>query len=593
MYYSSRNIFCEDYINSDIYDPESDLQLKFNTLDSDNHNLDINFDVFTKAVINKDSMAFDLLRIAIYVYIADSLTPRGTNKDALDEEWKTDLNFYIPVLNPDFWNKQEIKELLKKTLDFAVGHSYTFEFSQWNENKAQLFLDLFKDNNVNHGFDCISLFSGGVDSLYSAIKLLEDKKKPLLISHRSTPKLQGKRKTLVEELNKTYQPKLSHWEIKINRKKDPVQDRNQRSRSFLYACIGIAFAKCLNLTDVYLSDNGIVSFNLPFTGQNIGTKNTRSTNPKLIYYINQLALMLWDNEVPQVENLLLWHTKADVIKGLQKYNKAKLLSDTVSCVDTYNFTDEEKFCGICSQCIDRRFAVEHSNISDDEDPRYRYKKNIFTDELKAGHGKTHAENYYRNAEIILKSTDDEFFACYQGKLLEYHPDNEDEQEFFENALKLHKKHSKEVYDTVNNFGSELRLGNLPENCLVSFAFRENNIKKEKETLKPIEKPIWWAKLKTQNLVFYGLEIELTPVEFYIINALTENVGETTLFDRLIMNEDSNNETIKVHIGKISKKIEKLFKEKKKKPEKEFKNIVNSIRGKGYKLLLKPSETKIK
>ena len=123
------------------------------------------------------------------------------------------------------------------------------------------------------------------------------------------------------------------------------------------------------MKDVYLSDNGIVSFNLPFTGQNQGTLNTRSTNPKLIYYINQLSLLLWEKEAPQIENLLLWHTKADVVKGLQKYNKAKLLSDTVSCVDTINSGNVEKFCGICSQCIDRRFAIEYADISEDEDPR--------------------------------------------------------------------------------------------------------------------------------------------------------------------------------------------------------------------------------
>ena len=143
MYYSSRNIFCEDYFSQDIYNPESDLKLKFNTLDKENHNIDIDFDSFTKMIIDKDSLAFDLLRIAVYVYIADCSTPRGTKQNAYDEEWKTNLNFFIPVFNPDFWNKQEIKDLLKKTLDFAVGHSYSFEFSLWEENKAQPFLQLF------------------------------------------------------------------------------------------------------------------------------------------------------------------------------------------------------------------------------------------------------------------------------------------------------------------------------------------------------------------------------------------------------------------------------------------------------------------
>lgn len=534
MSYTSRNIYCEGYTpKKATFIDKVDLKL---SISDTYNNIRLILGELGKSIENNDDLAFDLIRISTYIYIADCRTQRGTLKNAYDEHWNVELNFFIPVLKPRFWNKKEVKDLLKKMFNFAVGHSFNFTFVKWDGKDKQLFLKLFSKKHKPLDIDCVSMFSGGLDSLYSSLLLLEDKRKPLLLSHCSTGKLVKFRTDLHQSLEKEYNQKIARWEVPINNKQTEAQEFTQRSRSVVYACLGSAFAKCLNVNDVYLSDNGIVTFNLRSTAQNIGTLNTRSTNPKLLDYVNQLNKIVWKNNAPQVENKLIWLTKAEVIKGIKDLGKDYLLSMSTSCVSTKNLSLAHPYCGICSQCVDRRFAVEWAKISNDSEPREHYRVNIFTDDLinqnDKGIGKTHAENYYRKAEILHSISDFDFLDKF-NEIYDFIPDNVDETDFLKNVFDLHKRYAKQVVETIQSYWTDYKQGNYPENSLVSMAFRESSSPTTINDYSIKEKEIIINEHK-KSFVFRGVAIDnLTKFEFEFLLALLSEPDRIIPYDELM------------------------------------------------------------
>src|SRR5262249_59597755 len=69
---------------------------------------------------------------------------------------------------------------------------------------------------------------------------------------------------------------------------DP-RDVMQRTRSFLFASLGVAAASELGTPPVLLADNGVVSLNLPISGQLVGALATRSTHPSFLRLFNALV----------------------------------------------------------------------------------------------------------------------------------------------------------------------------------------------------------------------------------------------------------------------------------------------------------------
>lgn len=592
MGYKHRNVYCEGFEPDKKNKNKTDLYLNFNNAIPKLNNIKFNIKEYAQAVINKDEYALDLIRIAVYVYIADCLTKRGTNYDPYDEDWNFPQNFFIPVLKPDFWNQSEIKTQLENALYFAVGHKYNFEFSEWQPNNRQMFLDLFSKETLKLDIDCISMFSGGIDSLYSSIKLLEQGRKPLLLSHRTTNKLLPFRDDLLKELKNDYGKDLRKWELAIHLSGLDAQEVTQRSRSFVYACLGISFAKCLNLKDVYLSDNGVVSFNLRSTNQNLNTLNTRSTNPKLIYSINQISKQIWKDNAPKVENLLLWDTKADVIKGLKTLNKSKLLPLTTSCVSTYKLTSSQPYCGECSQCVDRRFSAEWAEINLNENPYGYYKVDVFRDDLKEGIAKTHAENYYRKAKDILHADESSFLDFY-SEIFGFCPDNEDFDEFFRKAYALHKRFSDQVFDVIGKFGKEYVKGGFSENSLISMIYRDGNKKIDLNDYKLPDKKDLVLIARQSKCLYKDTELDLTKKEFEIVYKLASNTGNYLSFEELIDNPNVyENEVAKEHKKNIINKLKKACRTNYIQLEKGFEFITNK-RKVGYKLNLMPNQVEIR
>lgn len=586
--YESRNIYCEGFVPKNVKAHKDDLHLSFNNKDERKNNIEVRFDSFPNGIINKDELAQDLIMIAIYIYIADCSTKRGGMTNAYDDFWNINLNFYIPVRKPDFWNREDVKTALSEAFGFAVGHKFNFTFGKFIQNNKQLLFDVYSTDTKNLDIDCISMFSGGLDSLYSTLSLIEEGRKPILISHQSNTKLISKRNSLKEEIEKEYQINLEKLELVAKKKNGQSLEFTQRSRSLVFACYGIGFAKCLNLKDVYLSDNGIISHNLRSTAQNVGTLNTRSTNPKLIYYINEISKLIWGSEAPIVENKLISLTKGDVVKGIKELGKENLLPLSHSCVSTFGISKAKPFCGVCSQCVDRRFAIEYADISDGNEPRFNYEVDIFNDPLTKQNdrkiGKTHAENYYRKAKIINNATESAFME-YFSELWGFIPSDIDETEFLSNTMILHQNFSNQIFEVIAKMSAPFFKGELPEGTLFDMVYKDSKIPLNVNDYKPIKPVRLKTNIKKKYCTFDKEDFKISNKEIYFMNKLAENKGGFVSYKDLVSKETNHIDLAKKRKEKIDEKFQDFCKDNKI----DYFELFENKRGYGYKLTLENDE----
>jgi hypothetical protein len=160
-------------------------------------------DISKRLLANIPAALIDLLEIASYVYAADSAIPRGGKTDAqMGARWRRNLRFVIPVRLPDLWSSDPVSAALVETLSFLSEDDYKFEFSPSQGLPITTNYFEFSDSEgAEFRPDEVILFSGGLDSFAGAVeRIVADRKKVALVSHRSSTKIVGAQKYLVDQL---------------------------------------------------------------------------------------------------------------------------------------------------------------------------------------------------------------------------------------------------------------------------------------------------------------------------------------------------------------------------------------------------------
>ncbi len=339
--------------------PERDLRLRLWGNDGpDKITLRIE-DIHKKMCKDVPDAFQDLLEIATYVYSADQAIKREDDVDSFGNNWCRDLHFLIPVRNPGFWNGPEIQQALRSTLGFLSDDEYHFEFSKLKDAPSfQGYLN-FNDDGRSFGYPKqVVMFSGGLDSLAGAVdEVLNEKRKVVLVTHKSTPKLNKRHRRLEKMIaDKAGENAPLHIGVRVNKNKGLNYEYTQRSRSFLYVSIGATIARMLNLKSVRFYENGVISLNLPVCAQVVGSRATRTTHPRVIQGFQKI-ISLVAGEPFTIENPYIWKTKADVVEVITKAGCQDMIAASTTCTHTWEMTKDRTHCGTCSQCIDRRFAM--------------------------------------------------------------------------------------------------------------------------------------------------------------------------------------------------------------------------------------------
>lgn len=149
---------------------------------------------------------------------------------------------------------------------------------------------------------------------------------------------------------------VQHIPTKIQLVGKTRREGTHRTRSFLFAALAAVVTLAFGRREITFFENGIVSLNLTSVQNVVGTKATRTTHPQVLEGFKKVLSSITNQSI-SVTNPLFWRTKDDVLEGIRRLGMADHIRHTNSCADVHNRTVQHPHCGVCSQCIDRRFAV--------------------------------------------------------------------------------------------------------------------------------------------------------------------------------------------------------------------------------------------
>lgn len=428
------------------------------------------------------SAFLDLIDIATYVYCADQAVRReGDGVQDFGENWRRNFFFRIPVRNPALWKKASVLDPLVTTLSFLSEDEYHFDFEQLaKDHPFESYLE-FGGTPYDGIVEEVVMFSGGIDSLGGAVQeAIIDKRKILLVNHRSTSKLVRRHNRLLAllmEQAKDYEP--LHFPVLINKAKELGREYTQRTRSFLYASLGATFATMIGLNRLRFYENGIVSLNLPPSPQVVGARATRTTHPQVLNGFSQLFSQLAEKTFV-VENPFLWKTKTEVVRLIGDAGCGKLLKFATSCTHTWEIRKQFTHCGTCSQCIDRRFAVLAAG-QEANDPGEAYKVDLLVGEREKGEAKkgdprTMIAAYLETANEIEKMDALQFFSRFgeASRVLRHIPGNTNSDATAMQIFNLHRRHAKQVTGVIDQafakYGADIRKRTLPPSCTLRLVY---------------------------------------------------------------------------------------------------------------------------
>jgi hypothetical protein len=437
-------------------------------------------DISEKAVANIADILLDLIDVASYVYCADQAITRGGNGvDKMGAEWRRDLVFRIPVRKREIRERPTVAGPLAEMLGFLSEDTYQFQFQDLTERPpAAQYFD-FGDSDCGVPIDSVMLFSGGLDSLGGAVvEAVSERKRVVLVSHRSNPKLDNRQKKLVSAIRDICKqnPPL-HVPVWLSKHGAPEAEHTQRSRSFLYAALATVVARLFGHDRFRFYENGVISLNLPICDQVIGARATRSTHPKFISSLERILSEILGITF-HVENPFLWTTKTEIIDLIGDAGCADLIALSISCIHTRDQTIAHTHCGKCSQCVHRRFSALASRFRD-ADPVEMYSLDLLTGSRNSTEEKTLIQSFIESARFMEKADEVQLLRRYGeiGRVIRQVglPSTVAAERIHD----LHRRHGCEVgrvlTDAIGKYAQQLWEGVLPATCTVVVAASHQNV----------------------------------------------------------------------------------------------------------------------
>ncbi len=306
--------------------------------------------------VSVSSQAMDFLTIALAVTAADTFVQR--EKEAADG-WSRNLILELPLHDPNRWIP--LKKKLEEALHFLSGDIWTFDFKQGGYKPPHPYGRRYKKINLR-GLDCVSLFSGGLDSAIGAIDHIEDSRCPLLISHGYTFD-KGKQDVVANKLRGNFGRLQLNAAPYFALGKNEITMRTRSLNFIAFAVIGASALQQisqLTIIDLYIPENGFISLNAPLTHRRVGSLSTRTTHP---HFVKEIQTLFDSVGIPcKIINPYQFKTKGQMV--LECQNQALLnaiVDDTVSCS---HWKREKQQCGVCVPCSIRRAALLEGGITD-------------------------------------------------------------------------------------------------------------------------------------------------------------------------------------------------------------------------------------
>lgn len=358
--------------------------------------------------------AADLLEIAAYVYSADQMVKReGTGVDIENRNWYRTFDLHIPVREPEFWNGEEIRSQLGSLLQFLSDDKWNITFHDGRvPQPSQGVLGLQATEVIGFTPTHVDLFSGGLDSLAGAAQAIETSPTGVLfVSHISTSKVGAVQKRLLTQLRSSSGANIVHVPVTVNKDKALSVESTQRTRSFLFLAIAAAVVSITGCSRIRVWENGVVAWNTPISESLIGARATRTAHPRVLADAAALISLVLGRQI-HIENPFLWKTRAEVVSGLMATPFRHLMKASVSCGGTRRRTNMHPHCGVCSQCLDRRFGLIAAGAGNQDDPVVDYERDLFVAPAAPDEVRHLADGIIRLVQEVPQMTPRQFFAAY-------------------------------------------------------------------------------------------------------------------------------------------------------------------------------------
>jgi 7-cyano-7-deazaguanine synthase in queuosine biosynthesis len=306
----------------------------------------------------------DFRDITVMSYILDALSRRKNSTDY----WSREFDCVFPVRNVELWKSNE--DSLSRLLATLAGDQYRYEWL----SAVGLPAHPKHRARIPQGLDAVCLFSGGIDSLLGAYRLLQDGKRLLLVGHQSEPASASAQTELFRHLTRLFpkQASLIQFRVAVSRSENPLftipepDEDTHRVRSFLFLGLAVAVASTAGLQEIYMPENGLIALNPPLDLSRLGTCSTRTAHPRFLRQFLELAksLRVFSGTL---KNPFLYQSKTDMLRSLDPQLKPALMR-SVSCAHPTRYQDRGvRHCGYCIPCLYRRAAFAACGLDNPSD----------------------------------------------------------------------------------------------------------------------------------------------------------------------------------------------------------------------------------
>jgi hypothetical protein len=288
--------------------------------------------------------AWDFVLLALAAVAADHGCLRNQSPDG----WTRKIDLHVALVDPARWAPHV--DSLVEALRFLTGDIWSI--SVYGGGLPPL----RRNNRVRRPLiegDCVSLLSGGVDSLVGGIDLTSTGHTPVFVSQ--VAKGDSDRQS---EFAKAVGPACSHVQLSHAAQVPGTAERSQRARSIIFLALGAIVAATIEDAGgggckLIVPENGFISYNVPLTPLRVGSLSTRTTHP----YFLRLIQQTWDSAglKTRIENPYQHMTKGEMLSCCSDQDLlASLVSSSTSCSRFGRFG--YRHCGRCVPCLVRRAA---------------------------------------------------------------------------------------------------------------------------------------------------------------------------------------------------------------------------------------------
>jgi 7-cyano-7-deazaguanine synthase in queuosine biosynthesis len=331
-------------------------------------------------------VARDLIRIGQAIYTAD----RTVRRKSYVGGQTRDIQVKIDLENQMLFNAA-MRELINLA-GFCTRDNWDFKFGSIKPKvKSRV---KTSDKNLEK-FDCVALFSDGLDSLCGAARLIKSGSIPLFVSHFQP---RWGYSTMINRLceissalgRKDHNCASISIRFELSDKGEEGRhnyfpEYTRRSRPCLYLCYAAAVAVEYNIEKILLHENGILAMNLPYSKSHFGSQISRHAHPVTLHRMQNFLSSVWPNKTnsPVLENPFFKLTKDDQVSQFCKHLPQDLVESTNSCENSSrallsykgrlkneNSVNKSDFthCGVCTPCLIRRQAM----LANDNSEEYNY-----------------------------------------------------------------------------------------------------------------------------------------------------------------------------------------------------------------------------